>query len=198
MPNTASSSQPHSIQKVGYKYLYLRLILYIVEYQGARRGGEYHIVITSLFSFYIYIHGEMRTDDCMLLHAFYGKGGGGGLRPPPFIFQRGGGGLFEKRGGGPNLYVRPLPQKLISHHVDTFVMQVSWIFSKKSNEIIIFIIITKMFYSMIYDIILIIELTSDFSLHTIRFSSIYILWMTDLLMMLLVKLPRDRQEKKLS
>ena len=44
----------------------------------------------------------MRTDDCMLLHAFYGKGGG--LRPPPFIFQRGGG-LFEKKGGAK--FVRP-------------------------------------------------------------------------------------------
>ena len=36
----------------------------------------------------------------------------------------------------------------------------------KSNEIIIFIIITEMFYSMIYDVILMIELTSDFSLLT--------------------------------
>ena len=97
----------------------------------------------------------------MLLHTFYGKGG----RRPPFIFQRGGGQIF---------FVRPLLQKLILHHIDTFVMQVSWIGSKQSNEITIFIIITEMFYSMIYDVILMIELTSDFSLHTIRFSSIYI------------------------
>ena len=62
----------------------------------------------------------------MLLHAFYGKGGQG----PPFIFQRGGGGLFEKR-GGQIFFVRPLPQKLILHHIDTFIMQVSWICSKR-------------------------------------------------------------------
>ena len=108
---------------------------------------------------------------CMLLHAFYGKGG----PRPPFIFQRGG--LFEKRGGGGGqiFFVRPLPQKLILHHIDTFVMhEVSWIGSKQSNEIIIFMIITEIIYSMIYDVILMIELTSDFSLHTIRFSSIYI------------------------
>ena len=49
----------------------------------------------------------------------------GGAKAPPFIFQRGG--LFEKRGGGQIFFVRPLPQKLILHHIDTFLMQVSWI-----------------------------------------------------------------------
>ena len=80
---------------------------------------------------------------------FTERGGQG----PPFIFQRGG--LFEKR-GGQIFFVHPLPQKLILHHIDTFVMQVSWLGSKQSNEIIIFIIITEKFYSMIYDVILII------------------------------------------
>ena len=89
------------------------------------------------------------------LHAttrFLRKGGGQG---PPLTFQRGG--LFEKR-GGQIFFVRPLPQKLILHHTDTFVMQVSWIGSKQSNEIIIFIITTMIFYSMIY-VILVIEKT---------------------------------------
>ena len=52
----------------------------------------------------------------MLLHTVYGKGGGGGL--------------FKKRGRGQIFFVRPLPQKLILHYIDTFVMQVSWIGSK--------------------------------------------------------------------
>ena len=62
---------------------------------------------------------------------FTERGGQG----PPFIFQRGG--LFEKR-GGQIFFVHPLPQKLILHHIDTFIMQVSWRGSKHSNEIIIF------------------------------------------------------------
>ena len=122
-----------------------------------------------MFSFVNFVISAMWVDH-MLLHAFYGKGG---PRPPPLYFSKGG--LFEKRGGGQNFFVCPLPQKLILHHIDTFVMHaVSWIGSKQSKEIIIFIIITEIIYSMIYDVILMIELTSDFSLHTIRFSSIYI------------------------
>ena len=86
----------------------------------------------------------------MLLHAFYGKGG---PRPPPLYFLKGGP-FWEK--GGPIFFVRSLPQKLTLHHIDTFVMQVSWLGSKQSNEIIIFIIIwTEKFYSMIYDLILV-------------------------------------------
>ena len=90
------------------------------------------------------------------------------------LLRRGGGAFLRKGGGGQIFFVRPLLQKLILHHIDTFVMQVSWIGSKQSNEIIIFIItaemyqqkktlriITEMFYSMIDDDILMIELTSD-------------------------------------
>ena len=92
--------------------------------------------------------GELYVVDTCYYTLFTERGGQG----PPLTFQRGG--PFEKR-GGQIFFVRPLPQKLILHHIDTFVMQVSWIGSKQSNEIIIFIITTMIFYSMIYVILMI-------------------------------------------
>ena len=56
---------------------------------------------------------------------FLGKGG---AKAPPLFFK---GGAFLRKGGGQIFFVRPLPQKLILHHIDTFLMQVSWIGSKR-------------------------------------------------------------------
>ena len=73
----------------------------------------------------------------------------GGAKAPPLLFK---GGAFLRKGGAKFFSSVHLPRKLILHHIDTFVMQVSWIGSKQSNVIIIiFIIITMIFYSMIYD-----------------------------------------------
>ena len=72
---------------------------------------------------------------------FLGKGGG--PRPPLYFLK----GAFLRKGGGPKFFSsvhRSIAAKLILHHIDTFVMQVSWIGSKQSNEIIIFIMITKL------------------------------------------------------
>ena len=52
----------------------------------------------------------------------------GGAKAPPLFFK---GGAFLRKGGAKFFFVRPLPQKLILHHIDTFLMQVSWIGSKR-------------------------------------------------------------------